>query len=593
MSAPNSSDELYPIAVLIDELKHDDVTLRLNAIRRLSTIAQALGEQRTRDELIPFIDESVDDEDEVLTVLAEELGNFTPYVGGPEHAHILLSPLDNLAAVEEPLVRDRAVESLNKIAEVLSPQQIEEYYLPLIARLSSGEWFTSRTSATGLYATVYPRAPEGTREGLRAAYGKLCRDETPMVRRASSTNLAKLITAAGESITNDLLIQEVVPLYMHLASDEQDSVRLLTVDPLIALSEKLGPEAAERELGSEMKAMIEDKSWRVRYMIADRFVTLAASVSASVVKSVLIEAFIRLLSDTEAEVRTAIAGQIPGFAKLVDDSALFVERIIPKIQELVNDGSQHVRAALASQLGGLAPLFGTEATVEHLLPMLQRMLEDDFPDVRLNIIAKLDMVNGVIGIDRLSQSLLPAIVKLAEDKQWRVRLAIIEYIPILAQHFGVQFFDAKLGTLCMSWLGDHVFSIREAATVNLRRLTEVFGIEWATRTIIPQVLAMAAHPNYLYRMTTIFAISTLAPAVDVSVVDQYILPTITQLVEDPIPNIRFNVAKSYEVLIGVLKATEEGRGVIGEKVKPMLEKLEGDKDADVRYFAGRAVAATA
>jgi serine/threonine-protein phosphatase 2A regulatory subunit A len=53
---PQQNDELYPIAVLIDELKHDDVMLRLNAIRRLHTIALALGAERTREELIPFLD---------------------------------------------------------------------------------------------------------------------------------------------------------------------------------------------------------------------------------------------------------------------------------------------------------------------------------------------------------------------------------------------------------------------------------------------------------------------------------------------------------------------------------------------------------
>ena len=49
-------DALYPIAVLIDELKHEDLVLRLNAIKRLSTIALALGADRTRTELIPFLD---------------------------------------------------------------------------------------------------------------------------------------------------------------------------------------------------------------------------------------------------------------------------------------------------------------------------------------------------------------------------------------------------------------------------------------------------------------------------------------------------------------------------------------------------------
>jgi serine/threonine-protein phosphatase 2A regulatory subunit A len=113
----------------------------------------------------------------------------------------------------------------------------------------------------------------------------------------------------------------------------------------------------------------------------------------------------------------------------------------------------------------------------------------------------------VIGIELLSQSLLPAIVQLAEDKQWRVRLAIIEYIPLLAKQLGVEFFDEKLGNLCMSWLGDTVFSIREAATQNLKKLTEVFGVEWAKATIIPKIMTMGNQTNYLYRMTTCNAIT--------------------------------------------------------------------------------------
>ena len=92
----------------MDELRSEDVQLRLNAIHRISTIALALGPERARDELIPFLQDSVEDEDEVLLALAEELGrNFEEYIGGPEYAHVLLGPLENLSAVEETLVRDK------------------------------------------------------------------------------------------------------------------------------------------------------------------------------------------------------------------------------------------------------------------------------------------------------------------------------------------------------------------------------------------------------------------------------------------------------------------------------------------------------
>jgi len=608
MDVQTSNDELYPIAVLIDELKHDDVLLRLNAIKRLSTIALALGAERTRDELIPFLDESVEDEDEVLTALSEELGNFVEYVGGPEHGHVLLSPLENLAAIEEPLVREKAVESLNKISEDLSRSQVEEFFIPLVIRLSKADWFTSKISATGLFTAPYTKASPPLQEGLRQQFAQLVHDDTPMVRRQAATNLAKFVQA----MPPDIVVSEMIALFQHLAQDDQDSVRLLTVEVLISIAEVIPKDqhSSHGVLLTTLKNLFGDKSWRVRYMVANRFEKLAKAVGDEVVRRDLVPAFVKLLKDTEAEVRTAIAGQIPGFCALLDRQTL-LDEIMSAVEDLVSDPSQHVRAALGTQISGLAPILGKEETIAHLLPMFLQMLKDEFPDVRLHIISKLELVNDVIGIELLSQSLLPAIVQLAEDKQWRVRLAIIEYIPLLAKQLGVDFFDEKLGNLCMSWLGDTVFSIREAATQNLKKLTEVFGVDWAKQTIIPKVMAMGNQTNYLYRMTTCTAITTLAPAVNIEVIQEFILPMINQLITDPIPNIRFNVAKSYGVLISILRQLPaEGTltkmkledapsgpspvalDLIQKQILPNLEKLRGDQDCDVRYFAEQALAHT-
>jgi serine/threonine-protein phosphatase 2A regulatory subunit A len=89
-------DSLYPIAVLIEELKSEDTKRRINSIRNLKSIAIALGADRTRKELIPYLSELMDDEEEVLLALAEELGNFMDCTGGRMHAHILFDPLEKL-----------------------------------------------------------------------------------------------------------------------------------------------------------------------------------------------------------------------------------------------------------------------------------------------------------------------------------------------------------------------------------------------------------------------------------------------------------------------------------------------------------------
>jgi serine/threonine-protein phosphatase 2A regulatory subunit A len=95
--------------------------------------------------------------------------------------------------------------------------------------------------------------------------------------------------------------------------------------------------------------------------------------------------------------------------------------------------------------------------------------------------------------------------------------------------------------------------------------------------------------------------------VNIEVIQEFILPMVNQLIDDRIPNIRFNVAKSYGVLIGVLRQlpaegtltnlkpeeiptgpSPAGLELIQKNILPNLEKLRGDQDRDVRYFAEQA-----
>lgn len=117
-----ADEPLLPIAILIDELNNEDIHIRLDSMKKLTTIALALGPVRTREELIPFLTETSYDEDEVLQELAKQLAGFVSLVGGCAYVHCLLPPLEQLAAVEESVVRDAAVESLRALAPSFSPK---------------------------------------------------------------------------------------------------------------------------------------------------------------------------------------------------------------------------------------------------------------------------------------------------------------------------------------------------------------------------------------------------------------------------------------------------------------------------------------
>ena len=81
---------------------------RVNAVQNLDTICIALGKERTRNELMPYIMDLMDDEEEILVELAGTLnGKFLDHVGGPLFAPHLFKPLERLCETEETVVRDK------------------------------------------------------------------------------------------------------------------------------------------------------------------------------------------------------------------------------------------------------------------------------------------------------------------------------------------------------------------------------------------------------------------------------------------------------------------------------------------------------
>lgn len=331
-----------------------------------------MGAERTRNDLVPFLTESLDDEDEVLSSLAEELGAFVDFVGGGEHATCLLKPLATLASVEEVQVREKCVTSLRKVIGVLPPAQFKAEVPPLLNQLTSGEWFTGRVSAAALFDAVYPRCDAPTQTALRHLFQKLCGDETPMVRRAAATHLGKFaLTQSKEHVKAEML-----PLFLNLAKDEQDSVRLLAVENCVHLATVIGAAtAAERDLVlPTIVACAKDASWRVRYAVAERFCRLCEAVGRDVTANELLPAYVRLLKDSEAEVRTAAADKVAGVCLLISNE-LAIEHVLPCIKVLVGDSSQHVRAVLATSVMLLASSFGKQLTTDHLLALYLKLLQ--------------------------------------------------------------------------------------------------------------------------------------------------------------------------------------------------------------------------
>jgi serine/threonine-protein phosphatase 2A regulatory subunit A len=296
------SEDLYQIALLIDQLKHDDSTLRVNAANNLVRIAGALGPERTREELIPFLCESTDDEDDVLRCITEQLGDMISTVGGDQYVHVLLEPLELLSTVEESSVRNSAIKSISKIVDALPADHVETYFAPFVNKLASQEWFTSRISAASLFSVGYSRLPEKDRAVFRQMFVRMCVDETPLVRRVIAQNFGEMATKL--SATNELNAK-FLNAFDALSKDDQDSVRIQTISSAVTIAKCLTLQEKIARIVPLIVTIAADKGWRVRWSLASQLHEMFAVLGDGVLNrtigqlAVVVE---NLLSDNEAEV---------------------------------------------------------------------------------------------------------------------------------------------------------------------------------------------------------------------------------------------------------------------------------------------------
>ena len=256
---------------LTSELSSEDPSKCVECISRLQVVALSLGAEKTVSLLIPYLAAQTENvrrrlalppkitrtsarrarrrrsaltaltparlslqfSDEVLVTVAEVLPFLVDMVGDCEPAGTpggkaaILNLLGDLCHQEETTVRDQAVASLNKIGATLSAKDVQTLVVPIALKLARTlEWFTPRVSACGLFALSFKAVADDAsaaalRGELRETFKALGIDDAPMVRRSTAGRLAEFAEVLSES----MVIEDLLPLYFTLCTDEQDSVR--------------------------------------------------------------------------------------------------------------------------------------------------------------------------------------------------------------------------------------------------------------------------------------------------------------------------------------------------------------------------------
>jgi serine/threonine-protein phosphatase 2A regulatory subunit A len=455
---------------------------------------------------------------------------------------------------------------------------------PIVKKLASDEWFSSKCSDSGIIPVLYKYVSDEEEKALlRSTFLTICRDDTPMVRKYSYEHLGEFFINAGTKSARAELAEGI----RNLMEEIQENLRILAVDVTEKVVIACKNDIEEfKDLALPLVDHVSSEiSWRVRKQLAKTIGEIAANFPRNLTGQVLVPIYVDLLKDSESEVRLAAIKSMALVAKSVDEQA-FSNGIGVGFEGILDDNSQAAKVSFSEVILDVAISCGKNATMKTFLPLIIKLMDSDIADMKGNVLEKLGVLSGIIGASEVVAHFLPKLLPLSKDPKWRVRKLVLENVVNFTRTVGIGTFEASFKPILLDALNDSVFGVREVAAKQFPILTEIGGHEWMTSKLLPEVLNLNANsPNYLHRMVPLLIIfELLNSSVELSsdYLSKHFGPVVLKFAQDPVANVRIFCVKTLAVFVKKVDS-----GYLDSKLKPVLMTFAQDSDTEVKLAAAR------
>lgn len=329
-------------------------------------------------------------------------------------------------------------------------------------------------------------------------------------------------------------------------------------------------------------------SWRLRFAVCEYAHGLCPFLTKKAINEELLGFYELLMRDAEAEVRSEAVANVPKVAAYCDAEKV-VDVILPIMREQMStDASQHVKGSLAQAICELSESISQRQSIEHIFPAVIAILtKESVTEVRISLLENLSKLAKAIGEDATIEMIIPEIEKLSQDQTWRVRLATISFIPKLLDFVTKQKFIEKVQPILLKYMEDSVHEIRLTSVNCLLDLArgDYFDLAWLEGVFSERLQTFSKHAKFAIRLHTLFMVNDICQAVSDKFLNDVIYQANMKLLQkDPVPNVRFNYAKTAELIYGRLSNSNKM-----DLVDSLRTMANGDSDFDVKFYAARAL----
>ena len=563
---------------IIEDLMSLDPKKQCKAIKNISKLQSEIPPEKFRKEFMPFLLKCVnEEEDEVLSEICKVSRDIFNCVGGKKYLKDLFPLIELLLHTCDPVVRKDTITSFRHYIDKQDEfSDIEKELFDVIQKLANSDDPSHEIGFIAFSSEFFKDFKEKYRNHIYCIFKQF-------IEKKSQGKLIKIELAVNLSKLSPYLSKkDFFDLFKLLMKDKLDSVRFNLVDAISNLKQLSSLSGYESFIGESITSFSQDESWRVRLMLAKNISEILELSSKfqnnSEIKGIILKAYIKLLQDSEGEVRSMACKNLDVAAENLGKEESF-DKVLNCLKSLKSDPLPYVRSSLASIILSMAPKIGAAKTNEFIFPIFLDLIKDEDHDIRMVIIKNLDKLNEVVNIDNFVQGIIPSLVEISDNNKWRVRAQVEETVPVFARIVNRKLFLDIIMPICIKWLTDPVYAIRQRACKIMKRLYDIFKGEDFEKKLLNKISSMAKSDSYLLRITVVILIREfLIDEYELDFMEKKLFPYISKLSDDKIPNVR----QACSVVIKKLVRLSKNKDVVKE-CKSIIDELKKDKDLEVVY----------
>jgi len=600
------------IEVLKSDLADIDISVKLEAMKNVPTVALAIGPERSANELILTIEDACfpdPSEGHALQLSDGQLGlseevlmevalimnsSMMPLLGGKDNVLPMLKLLQRLAMVDETVVRGAAVNSILDLAKECGQEFIEKHVLTVVLQLATAARWAARTSAADAIPRLFQYLEcEKSKETCQEMVLKLTRDKMQLVRHEACSKVYQMIMPLGEHDMNELL-SFVSQILKTLMNEQQQDFRCQVIQIVkTLLSVK---DAALMGVCKEyLQYMFNDNDWRIRKMLISELMEIVDIAPAEFLNEMVLPNFVKCFDEKDTIVRTAALNMAMKFLShekldLKNVKILFTNTIILK---LVEDEMASVRDAASEAIPDiLKSIFGSQATDEQkdfVVEIMEKFSCDDSGKVRANFLKALQKTLFCVGESNFVARIIPLVTKMLEDPKWRVRSSIFHHINLFAEMAMAGTMPEKdFRRILEICLKDPVGEARSFCVGRLANLGSILEPKWIITNLLNVFKSELANLKTKFHVRAVAiriaeGLATSCPSDGHPDRKQLLDMAVSMMIQglmDPISNVRLTAADA------IVKFIKSGNLDSREKdIRSALTSRNSDDDDDVRRLA--------